>query len=672
MAPLSRRPSLESHTTGGGWQTESGRASPADSFFSDTEARKESLSDRIAERLERSTYDDKDFLPEGCIEALVTRDAVREHLECPPNKKKQEDQIIDYIFNEEEGGARKLFVIVLLCDIPSKDLELAKAMHLFRKEKIYDTHLPIIPDECPAMKDPRSPWNPVKIKIFDERQWAVQAPVFTEHQTRHLLKPGQIFPIVGDIRGGEEGAFGEVVQVTIHERHWSRPILKYDGERADVAIKKLKKSGRDATDKGKLAQLQKEWDREVEAHITMRKAQHNNIIEFITSVQRGYDRFLLFRWAEEGTLRQFWQANTRPTLTTTLIKDAFHQIMGLADAVHTLHTGNYVGGKTGGESFRHGDLKPDNILCVTIKPPEDGCVNIPELKISDMGLAKHHNVATELRPPTSMRYTTTIYEPPEVSTPGPVQGRSRRYDMWSLGCIILETIIWLLYGNHNLDEFNSKIVDERGQKSHWFESKEGGRRGQATVHQHVQDTMRALRNDQECRQNTALRDLLDIVRTKLLVVKLGTGTLLPTGGELGPTSQPGCRIYSGELLECFNEILEKGKSNESYWFTGKSRTGINRLVVNTNPASPIQQTMLSPQAALAPGQRIPIRLQVPEEETQHSMHHEPISFAVPNPITAKTRRDVGAPIRKKRVTCHLVIKFQVSMTDPLVSAWYRK
>jgi serine/threonine protein kinase len=111
----------------------------------------------------------------------------------------------------------------------------------------------------------------------------------------------------------------------------------------------------------------------------------------------------------------------------------------------------------GKEPFRHGDLKPENILCVTKLAPLKGRVNIPQLKISDLGLAKRDMVATEMRPPTSQTCTTTRYEPPEVmkSTPVPLAppmgglpmgrlpmgGRPRRYDMWSVGCVILETVV---------------------------------------------------------------------------------------------------------------------------------------------------------------------------------------------------------------------------------------
>jgi len=368
----------------------------------------------------------------------------------------------------------------------------------------------------------------------------------------------------------------------------------------------------------------------------MRQAQHKNIIEFIAAVERGYDRFLMFRWAEEGNLRTFWQTNTRPILTPTVIRDTVFQMIGLADALHKLHTGNY---RTGGESFRHGDLKPENILCVTISPPSATHINIPELKISDMGLAKHHNVATELRPPTSMRYTTTRYEPPEVISPvGFGQGRSRRYDMWSLGCVILETIIWLLYGNQNLEVFNGKIVDEMGQKSHWFEFKMKGSHV-ATVHHHVQSTLRALRRDQECASGTAMGDLLDIVQTKLLVVKLGTSTAV---GEAGPKSIPGCRIYSEELLESLSHMVRKGELSERYWFTGKSRHSIDRLVAIPDSESPIQQTMLFPPPALPRGHRNPIPIIVQEaDDCSQSSQQRTIMVPVPglgSPSNARTRR----------------------------------
>ncbi|KAK1749700.1 HET-domain-containing protein [Echria macrotheca] len=629
--------------------------------FSDSGPTEKSLGDQIVERLVKSTYDEEDFLPEGAIDELITKHAARKALDLPHEKayKKREDQIIRFIFGEETdlpAGAKKLFAITLL-SVQRQDHGLARAMHRMRKSAIDDSCLPLEPQGCKAFvgSEPgsySSPWSSVEARNFSSRQWSFLAPVFALQEPRLRLDGKCILPIIDQDGERQNGAFGDVVQVTIHENHWTAPILKYNGERTKIAIKKIKEST--SPNQEDAAQMQLSWEREVEAHIAMRKAEHEHIIEFIAAVERGPERFLLFRWAEEGTLQAFWTKNPSPTLCSTIVKDVVDQIVGLADALHKLHTGNY---KTGGESFRHGDLKPENILCVTVKPPQPGRVNIPQLKISDMGLAKHHNVATELRPRTSMRYTTTRYEPPEINNIGDI-GRSRRYDMWSLGCVILETIIWLLHGNSVLKNFNDRIVDNVGQSCHWFEiikSKRPGQRGKAVVHHHVQGVMRALRKDQECAPGTAIGDLLDIVQRKLLVVKLGAAT---TRSEGGPKSSPGCRIYSEELLESLLEMVSKGEKDDSYWFTGRPRVPIAHLepIIEPDPDSPIDldRDLLSPEEAFAPGQSgISIRVHAAEELPELDVEHpSSIILRVPSASEAKTRRvaKVDFPVDNESAT----------------------
>jgi len=220
---------IENHSCQGG----DNPPSSSDSLFSEAQdepAKKhQSLSHQIFVHLERSAYDDRDFLPEGWIDELVTEESVREELKCPADKQKHLELAIKFIFTKEDG-AKKLFVITLLCGIPKDDLKLVKAMLRFRRAEITDSCLPIKLDECSAFIDEKggfySPWNSVMVRNFGENQWAVLAPVFTDKNTKLTLEPGYILPIVGNIKGGETGAFGEVVQVTIHERHWFNPILK--------------------------------------------------------------------------------------------------------------------------------------------------------------------------------------------------------------------------------------------------------------------------------------------------------------------------------------------------------------------------------------------------------------------------------------------------------------
>jgi serine/threonine protein kinase len=259
------------------------------------------------------------------------------------------------------------------------------------------------------------------------------------------------------------------------------------------------------------------------------------------------------------------------------------QLRGLADALDKIHG---FGGGQG--SYRHGDIKPENILRVRTKSVAPSEIDVGILKIADMGLAKHHTIVTEFRPPTSMRYTTYRYEPPEVisgvSGVSANSGRSRRQDIWSVGCVTLEFIIWLLYGAGALNEFNDKyIIGEMGEPSPYFEIEGKGNNKRAKVHPAVDEIMDTLSRDQECRvgEKTALRDLLRIVKTKLLVVSLGAATITDGDGSVSPshlsTIPAGSRASSRDLRLALDEIIDKGDKNERYWYSGKIRSYSQQL-----------------------------------------------------------------------------------------------
>lgn len=194
------------------------------------------------------------------------------------------------------------------------------------------------------------------------------------------------------------------------------------------------------------------WEKEVKALRMMNELNEEHIVRFVTAFRRrkehGEEHYLIFEWADRGNLRSLWKGTPRPVLSGTLVKDAVTQIAGLAsalDAAHNLGTG---------ASYRHGDLKPENILLFS----GGGCIG--KFKIGDWGEAKEHEQVTEMRPSnTTAKYGTRRYEAPEVETGvrakflGQSTRRiSRLYDIWAMGCITLEFIIWLMYG---LDGLNS-------------------------------------------------------------------------------------------------------------------------------------------------------------------------------------------------------------------------
>jgi serine/threonine protein kinase len=220
----------------------------------------------------------------------------------------------------------------------------------------------------------------------------------------------------------------------------------------------------------------------------------------------------MFEWADGGSLEDLWDKNPEPALSTELIKEAVVQLRGLAEALYATHNQeNDVG-------IRHGDLKPENILRFQSKPESI----FGTLKIGDWGLAKYHNTATVLRGEnTTTKYGTPLYEPPEVEV-GKLKILGRQYDIWSMGCIILELIIWLLYGYNDVKRFRKEVRGESKNQvpCYRFVSDGDGDQYKAKVHEIVVRWMDHMAEDPVCAADTAMGELLNLVRKRLLVVEL--------------------------------------------------------------------------------------------------------------------------------------------------------
>lgn len=195
---------------------------------------------------------------------------------------------------------------------------------------------------------------------------------------------------------------------------------------------------------------------------------------------------------------------------------ALRQMLGLAVALHRLH-----------QEFncRHGDLKPGNILCFT-KGGSGGGSGTTVLKIADFGISRIHLDKTVARKSaTTTLYLTAAYQGPEVEfeamddkNPHP---RSRRYDIWSLGCVFLEFLIWLLYGSEALDEFDkargsARPASNRSSSScPWYEVTDKATKA-AKIHQLVVWTIERLQNDPRCAGETVLAALIRIIKDQML------------------------------------------------------------------------------------------------------------------------------------------------------------
>jgi len=215
--------------------------------------------------------------------------------------------------------------------------------------------------------------------------------------------------------------------------------------------------------------------------------------------------------------------------------------------------GNPVAHKenAGFENWRHGDIKPDNILRF-----KDGGSWLGTLKLADLGRAKLHKEVTRKRKVIEIdKWHTKKYEPPDVFIGQGDQSMSRLYDIWSLGCVFLELLLWVLYGETELHKFIATTEVAAPQGTPFWTRK--GRSG-AKVSEIATMWMRhILEEDPECSggKRTAMCDLLMLIKDKMLVVKLPENTDQPEKGD---------RINAEMLKSELQRFLDEGKQNESY------------------------------------------------------------------------------------------------------------
>jgi serine/threonine protein kinase len=553
------------HGTQQAWKEDSGVSS------SDTEPEEEDLKDKLLASMQTSRFEKtpSQFLPRDKFEAIFSaqpRDrtlAIFEPMGVKLAAPTADDLSLAKHILEH---CRALYLIAVFIELKPEPLR--TLMSIFRRDEFTDRRLPIDvwPGEKIKAEKKNHPlvvmeklhepartlhiWNLKSIAKFQSEQWKFLIPTISTSDIFHDFGQRTV-PFVVKHNFVGKGGNGIVHKYEIHHAHFedTQPSLKTDEPsrtiseqrvmRNVVAVKEIRKDGNEVA---------KRWEKEVRALARMNTFSDKHIVRFITSfVRRGtsddVEHYVMFEWADGGNLSDFRAACPNPELTPTLIKWVTRQLCGIAQALSKAHYLDEEG------SYRHGDLKPANILWF-----KQGHTEFGTLKIGDWGEAKEHYNRTEDRDQqghdTTTKYGTRRYEPPEVETglrfklsPTTSNVRSRLYDIWGIGCITLEFLIWLIYGLDELKRFNKQNIGDYGVSEMFYEVSFGK---PAKVHAVVEYRMEQMAKEPCCsRGKTALGDLLDIVRTGLLIVKLP-----PDGGARRPHLDS-------------NNVLEKPHSNTS-------------------------------------------------------------------------------------------------------------
>jgi serine/threonine protein kinase len=438
----------------------------------------------------RCRFTGKEYIPRGVIEEKVTWEAVKESL--PKTKCRQWLPCWDYDLSEKHRGSRKVIATLLLIgrggDIG--DLLLGEP----EGPELTDGDLPLrrgsganIQSNCgEKLFVSFQTWEWGAIDMFLTTQWLFMEPAFKLNSATAInIELSDSCPLAPLFISCEKVTKENFSQVDVY-----RGALSFDNpdNPACVAIKTF--------DQCRMKDFVKEKSNletiQLNGIKNDRLVRHLGICEAIPCI--------IFPWADSGDLGDFWQSKTSRADPDFLW--VLKEMVGLAHALEDLHRVN----------IRHGDLKPANILCFQ----ENGNMI---LKITDFGISRAHTKATDFRyMKTITSASTKAYEGPEAAHEYKL---SRRYDSWSMGCIILEFVVWLLYDYSALESF----LHARDSEYHGYYRQRSGSsprnqklKDKTELHPSVDEAMDCLLKDPRC-VNTALEDIVKIVRKGLLQIE---------------------------------------------------------------------------------------------------------------------------------------------------------
>lgn len=515
--------------------------------------RKKSLRENLIDaRISKDDY--HFFIPVDAIDRLICQEAIHDELSSLFG--------IDSELMNSVSCIRKDYQNVFGI------LTLIKKGHLissFLQDKIKDTELPIRLQpasrddtffEIPKLEsatgrilyvfEALTRWETDK---FRQVQWLMIAPVFetSKNDIPHLeLCDNVILPFIEDYsKDAREGGFSSVWAVRMHPAH--QQLIKTQTEQEPLfAVKKLSSKSEEL------------FSREVEMLKTLGKWKHKHILTLLATYRFKGHFHMIFLYAKHD-LRSLWRTVEDPWQSPQYVVWAQKQMRGLAAGLYTIHENRAspvdlsdqrngtsprelddVDGSCDHKWGRHGDIKAVNILCFA---DDTSALSTPGvLQIGDFGLGRFHSRQSRSLVMPGL-FCTPTYAAPEVALG---QRITRKYDMWSLGCLFLEFCTWLLEGPVGLDAFadSRRFVEADGFWTDAFyliRPPEGGKGRTAHVKYAVIRWIERLQGNTRCSES--IKILLALIRDHLLVVDFQQ------------------RVSAQELVRIFDQEIEKKDSD---------------------------------------------------------------------------------------------------------------
>ncbi|KAF5717856.1 CMGC kinase [Fusarium mundagurra] len=172
------------------------------------------------------------------------------------------------------------------------------------------------------------------------------------------------------------------------------------------------------------------------------KTNHCHLVSVLGAYCQFNEYYLIFDWADCDLLRYWKDRHSEPDFSLENVLWLAEQCVGLASGLEQQDdTGDRSLKKLYG---RHGDIKPENILWYRDSDQGPGT-----LRICDFGVSEIHSTQSRSGIGNSHVASSPYYRPPEWELQDGTISRS--YDIWTIGCLYLEFLGWLL-GGWNLSQ----------------------------------------------------------------------------------------------------------------------------------------------------------------------------------------------------------------------------
>lgn len=188
---------------------------------------------------------------------------------------------------------------------------------------------------------------------------------------------------------------------------------------------------------------------------------HPHLMSLLLTYEYRGRFHLLFLWSD-GNLRDYWERHPSPATmprTQEFASWLSKQWLGLTEALLSIHmcapdqdvpVGERKAHDEQRTNGRHGDIKPENILRFKSRSNRHEQHLPGTLVVADFGVTQFHRDETGEVSPKDLARSPT-YRAPEYDVR---ETLSQSYDIWSLGCVLLEFITWYLKGYDAFDQFS--------------------------------------------------------------------------------------------------------------------------------------------------------------------------------------------------------------------------